>query len=91
MKKNIATLIVAISSLAVLPISANACTVCFGDPNSAMTQGMEMAIWTLLGCIVTVLAAIAGMAYYFVRRSIRVNGRTDLNLEILNDSNEVTP
>ena len=36
--------------------SAFACAVCFGDPNSPLTQGVGLGIWTLMGFIGGVLA-----------------------------------
>ena len=38
--------------------SLNACSTCFGDPNSDAGKGMDMAIITLLGIIGPLLFAI---------------------------------
>ena len=44
--------------LSIVISSLNACAVCYGDPNSPMTHGMNMGILTLLffiGFILTVV------------------------------------
>ena len=38
--------------------SINACSTCYGDPNSDAGKGMDMAIFTLLGVIGPLLFAI---------------------------------
>ncbi|MEI9863648.1 MAG: hypothetical protein WDN00_03640 [Limisphaerales bacterium] len=44
---------------ALAPSPLWACATCFGKSDSAMAQGMNWGIFTLLGVIVTVLATIA--------------------------------
>ena len=63
----LATLIVAI--MLVMPGMAEACSVCFGDPNSPMVQGMKYGILALLGCIGTLLFGFASLFLYWMRRS----------------------
>ena len=46
-----------------------ACAVCFGDPDSSLTQGAKAGILILLGVIGTVLTTIAGVALFWVRRA----------------------
>ena len=53
-------------------LPALACSVCFGDPESPQTQGMNSAILFLLGVIGSVLAAFASMFVYWVGRSRRM-------------------
>jgi len=53
---------------------AVACSVCFGDPESGQTQGMNMAILTLMGVVMFVLACIAATAFVMMRRAQAVNG-----------------
>jgi nitrate reductase gamma subunit len=59
--------------LAVLGISAvlraSACPVCYGAPDSASTQGMTAAIFSLLGVTGGVLAAFATMFLRIRRRT----------------------
>ena len=44
--------------------SAFACSVCFGDPNSSMTAGLNMGILSLL---LVVLVVWIGTAAFFIR------------------------
>jgi heme/copper-type cytochrome/quinol oxidase subunit 2 len=48
-----------------------ACATCFGAPDSAQTQGANMAIFTLLGVTGVVLGGFAWMIVYLVRRARR--------------------
>lgn len=52
-----------------LPSIASACSVCFGDPNSAATRGMNLAILTLLAFTLGVLGGVVGFMIYLARRS----------------------
>ena len=45
-----------------------ACATCFGKSDSAMAQGMNWGIFTLLGVIVTVLGGIASFFVYLIRK-----------------------
>jgi membrane protein implicated in regulation of membrane protease activity len=55
--------------LAALPGQALACSVCFGDPNSAMTKGALAGVLVLLAFIVFVLAAVASVAVFWAYRA----------------------
>ena len=57
----------ALGSLAAL--RAGACPVCYGAPDSASTQGMTAAIFSLLGVTGGVLAAFATMFLRIRRRT----------------------
>jgi hypothetical protein len=47
---------------------ARACSVCFGDPESTMTQSIVTGIVVMLGIVGAVLAGIASMiGFWFVR------------------------
>ena len=46
-----------------------ACAVCYGDPSSSQTQGMNMAIATMLGVTAVVLGAVGATFAYFARRA----------------------
>jgi hypothetical protein len=66
------TLVVAL--LAVLaalasPHAAHACAVCFGDPESPMTQGLNKGILTLLGFIALVQVGIVRIVWTMRQRS----------------------
>ena len=49
-----------------------ACPVCFGNPDSAQTKGMQAGILALLAVTVTMLASFAGFFFYYLRRRIRM-------------------
>ena len=49
-----------------------ACSVCFGQSDSAMAQGMNMGIFTLLLVITSVLCGVAGFFVYLVRRGAQL-------------------
>jgi nitrate reductase gamma subunit len=63
----IAVLLALLGSVAVL--RAGACPVCYGAPDSASTQGMTAAIFSLLGVTGGVLAAFAAMFLRIRRRT----------------------
>ena len=46
-----------------------ACSVCFGDPNSPMSKGLMMGIFTLLGVTTVVLASFGAFFCYLYKRS----------------------
>jgi heme/copper-type cytochrome/quinol oxidase subunit 2 len=48
---------------------ALACAVCFGDPNSSQTHGMNWAILTMLGFIAVVFAGLGAFAITLWRRA----------------------
>ena len=50
---------------------SRACPNCYGDPESAMTDGMNMAIISLLGITGSVLAGLVGF-FIFLRRRFRL-------------------
>jgi len=52
-------------------IPAAACSVCFGDPNSSLTHGVEMGVWFLLGVILLVQAGFAIFFFVYLRRRAR--------------------
>ncbi len=63
------TIVAAMTMLAsCLPTSLLACATCFGKSDSAMAQGMNWGIFTLLGVIVTVLVTIASFFVYVIRK-----------------------
>jgi hypothetical protein len=52
-----------------------ACPNCYGDPESSMTDGMNMAIISLLGITGSMLALFAGFFLYLRRRFRLLNQR----------------
>ncbi len=49
--------------------TARAGAVCYGDPNSAMTKGVEAGVLVLLGVVGTVLFGLASLFLFWVRRA----------------------
>ncbi len=57
-------------SLMLLPAEAAACPICFGiDPSSQLGQGVNWAVFTLLGITGGVLSGFIGFIYHLVKRS----------------------
>lgn len=46
-----------------------ACSVCFGDPNSALSKGTAMGVLFLMGVVFVVLAAIASTLLVWANRA----------------------
>ncbi len=63
-------------------LPALACAVCFGDPESPQTQGMNSAILFLMGVIGSVLAAFASMFVYWAARSRRMAAANHQGVEL---------
>ena len=53
--------------------AASACSVCFGDPNSSMSQGARVGVLVLLGVVVTVLAGLASLIVFWARRAAKLS------------------
>ncbi len=49
--------------------TALACSVCYGDPNSPMTKGVQAGVLVLLGVVGTVLFGLASLFLFWVRRA----------------------
>ena len=56
---------------------AEACATCFGDPDSAMSQGMNNGILALLGFIGVVQVGFVALFASFIIRSRRLRERKD--------------
>jgi len=67
----------AFSGVLASALTADACAVCFGDPNSQLTKAMAPGILFLLGCIGTVLSGFAAMFCYWARRMKRARLTND--------------
>ncbi len=55
--------------LALEPSSVLACAACFGQSDSALAQGMNWGIFSLLAVITSVLGVIASFFIYLAKRS----------------------
>ncbi len=66
--------LIVISAFTILVLAGTrlgyACPNCYGDPDSSMTAGMNMAIISLLGITGSVLAGFVGF-FVFLRRRVR--------------------
>lgn len=73
--------------VAMLPSTARACSVCFGDPESLMAKGAVAGVATLFGVVAFMLCSIAGVALFWVQRGRRLMGGPNAPSE----SNELEP
>ena len=51
---------------------AVACSVCYGDPNSSLSHGVNAGVLVLLGFIVSVLLMIASLLIFWMKRARRL-------------------
>lgn len=73
-----AAALLALAGLTLAPGEAAACPICFGgDPDSQLAQGMNWAVFTLLGVTGGVLTGFAGFILHLVRHSRRAAGRPE--------------
>lgn len=65
------TLILAFAAflLVGLPATVDACTVCFGDPDSDTVKGAAWAIIFLGAVVMSVMGCVGGFFVYIARRS----------------------
>ena len=54
--------------------SALACSVCYGDPNSSISQGAQAGMLVLLGVIAVVLTGLASVLIFWMRRAANLKG-----------------
>jgi len=73
--------------LAVWPKTLLACAVCFGDPASPTTQGMNIGIMVMLVLSGVVLGAIGAFFFYLFKRSkmFIINGPEDLGIRLIKE------
>ena len=67
--------------LLVIPAAASACSVCYGDPNSPATKGMQVAILFLLGLTGLVLTGFVAMFLYFSNRSRKLSAENSVLIQ----------
>ena len=63
--------------LVLAPVLANACPVCFGDPNSAMQKAANNGVWVLLGVIAFVQIGFVALFFSFWRRARELRRRRE--------------
>jgi hypothetical protein len=54
---------------------ALACSVCFGDPSSAMGQGARAGVFALLAVVGVVLTGLAALLIFWWRRATHLEGQ----------------
>lgn len=55
------------------PAVSQACAVCFGDPKSPMTKGLNTAVFVMIGVTYVV---VIGMLAMFIRHAVRSRRRS---------------
>ncbi|MBH50785.1 MAG: hypothetical protein VYA83_05645 [Candidatus Neomarinimicrobiota bacterium] len=65
----IRTIVVTLAIIIVVPEIAYACSTCFGDPNAKATQGMNLAIITMLTITGGVLSSFVSFIYVLNKRA----------------------
>jgi len=58
-----------IAAMALLPGTAEGCSVCFGDPDSNLTKGLNAGVFALLFVVVLVLSGFAAFFVFIAKRS----------------------
>jgi hypothetical protein len=58
---------------ALVPSSLQACAACYGRSDSALADGMNWGIFTLLGVVLTVLTCILVFFVHIVRKEEKAN------------------
>ena len=56
---------------------AAACSVCYGDPNSAITKGAQAGVLVLLGVIGVVLTGLASLLLFWMRRAANLRAQVE--------------
>lgn len=70
-------LLLSLAFVLLLAQSADACSVCFGDPESSQGQALNAAVWTLMGtttCVLGAAAALIGTIAYRTYRAGKEDG-----------------
>ena len=72
---------------------ALACAVCYGDPNSGMTQGAQAGVLVLLGVVGAVLTGLASLLIFWMRRAARLEaqGAAEANPAVSAASRPLSP
>ena len=65
-RKSIGLLVLA---LLLAPQALQACTVCFGDSNSKLTEGMLAGVFVLLFCVLAVLGGFVALFIFLARKA----------------------
>ena len=60
---------------------ALACSVCYGDPNSAMSQGAQAGMLVLLGVVGVVLTGLASLFVFWMGRAAQLKAQLEAGEE----------
>ena len=72
-----ASLLILIGLVALLSApSAQACSVCYGEPGSPMVEGIQAGVLVLLGVVGSVLIGIASLLIFWMRRASRLGNES---------------
>jgi hypothetical protein len=71
-----------------LPVAANACTVCMGDPNSKSAGAINAAIFLMLGFVALMLGSFSAFAWYLSRRTTTGSTIPDAGFIVSADSTD---
>ena len=67
-----------VAGLMLVPHEVLACPICFsGDPDSQLAQGMNWAVFTLLGVTGGVLSGFVGFIFHLIKRSRQALGQQE--------------
>lgn len=77
MRRTLAAAAIVVLASLVLPSSADACAVCYGDPDSTMSQGMNNGILALLGVVGFVQLGLVAMFAAIWTRTRRLRRQRD--------------
>ena len=61
----------------IVPSIANACPVCFGDPNSPLVKGANNGVWVLLGIIALVQIGFVALFISFWKRARQLRAKRE--------------
>jgi heme/copper-type cytochrome/quinol oxidase subunit 2 len=72
----------ALSSAVIVATPAAACAVCYGDPDAAMSAGLNNAVAFLLGIVAVVQVGFVALFWSFRRRA-KERARRKASLEVI--------
>ena len=69
--------VAALAIALLVPVAANACPVCYGDPNSPLVKGANNGVWVLLGIIAFVQIGFVALFWSFWKRAQQLRRKRD--------------
>lgn len=80
--KKIFSVLATFALLALLSPGAQACSVCFGDPNSSLSKGAVAGVGVLLVVVLGVLGFVAAFFVHVARRSAALNAQDNNQISV---------